>query len=212
MKYLALAGLLIAPSAYAMNAQRTGVNFGTRIRVENDTNTQQTATGTDTQNHNTLAVSPFVGYVAGTYFDLGLAFTSEKATTTDTLQSNGITSSNQEDVELKGASPFARLLFAKYMYLEIGFGVYQSTTKTCQADITGTSSFNGSSNNESHTGTGYGYHAGGGVEIPVGLGWFVTTGVYVRSVVMSEFIDRNTSNKLSNTKTELEFGITQYLQ
>jgi len=211
-RYLILGALFCAPTAFAGSSAREGFNFGALARMVSNQDSQALQAGTSTQSMSTTAVSPFVGFTLGKYINLGVSLTSENTSVTNKLTQAGRTDTTTEVHDLKGASVFGRLLFAKYMFLEAGAGVYQGTVKVANATLVGEGSYSGSNSQETHSGTGYGLHGGGGVEIPVGLGWFVVTSMQARQVQMTEILNQKASNQLSNVKTELQFGLIQYLQ
>ena len=202
---------VVATPAFA-RSQREGFNFGVSLRSLNDTSSQSIENGSQRQSTSTVAASPFAAFVIGDYFDIGLSIASERITTVVSTTQNGQVFTNTLDQQLRGASPFVRLLFAKYMFLELSGGVYQSVVKNTRASIVGDGNYTGSQETTTHSGNGYGYGAGGGLEIPVGLGWYVTTSMFVRQIQMNEVVTQNDSNRLDSAKTELQFGFTQYLQ
>lgn len=216
IRYAAPLILLLSSTAYAKRGdQRDGFNFGVQFRLMSDERSSDDPNGGKTTDTITsLAANPFIGYAIGGILGLGLSFTGETTTVDETktsLDGSGTTNTLTKQT-LRGVSPFVKLLFAKVMYLETGVGVYTGTTTKTSSTLAGSSSFSGNSQSTTTSGSGYGYHFGGGLEVPMGAGFFFNSAFYYRQINLTDYVDRSTSIGMGGSKTEVQFGITEYLQ
>jgi len=213
---VAIAGFSTA--AVARTTQRTGLNFGTSVRSI-DANERTTPADGSTINSQVTTtgqgVDPYIGY-AFTSFNLGLVYSSDDSTSeTNEVTTDGLTSVNHKTAQsTQGLSFFTRFLFANYFFFEGGFGLYKETQKihieTRQVQSGG--AFVGTSDDSSFTGMGPGYHAGGGLELPISGGFYFTTAYQVRMVQLRDHVDSNSfGRKRSVTqKNEVLFGVAYY--
>lgn len=206
--------LFLAPSALARGDQRHGVNFGTTLTMSTETHSEGRADGREQQTAEVFAVSPHVGYAFSGLFNLGLRGSSEQITITEktTPADGGPSTTSERDLNLAGAALYARLLFARYLFLDVAGGVYRgSSTKKLSSESTSSGSFSGSQDSESTSGTGAGLEAGAGIEIPLGLGLFFECAYAYRSLMLKDLADRD-GGSIANDKSEFRFGLTSYLQ
>jgi hypothetical protein len=207
--------LVLASPAYARRDRgRDGANFGAQVRMLSDSNSTETSAQDGTHSTTTAALSPFVGYSFGGILGLGLSFAGESTTVLDkvTPKESNETLEKETRITLSGTSLYTKLLFAYVMYMEAGIGVYKADVSQTSRTITGYDSFSGNSETQAYSGVGYGYHFGGGLEIPMGVGFYFNSALYWRQIKMKDVIDKNNSIDLNSKKTELQFGITHYLQ
>jgi len=214
-------GIGISTNAEARRSKREGLNFGTSVRVVSDSDSNFAGDESRKDRHvegNTQAVNPHVGYVFGDYLNLGLAMTFENSELKETEKNvdTGVTSSRTKDTSLKGGSIFARFLFAKVMFFEAGFGLYDRRTSVNNEDTSGTSSgsFNGTREVYQERGVGPGYHAGAGIEIPVTNGFYFTSAYMTRIFQLRDYEGKDDlgSKRARIQRREISFGLSHYVE
>lgn len=208
--------------AHAKRQGRTGLNFGTNLRLLNVGDKRYAGSETNkdisTKTHN-QNVSPFVGLVFTDFLSLGLSASFEEQNSniveinTETNQKN----ERREDTILKSVSLYTRFLFAGVMFLEGGLGVYDRRINVNNEynSSAGDGVFEGSRESYVSRGVGPGYHIGGGVEIPVARGFYVSSSYSNRVIVLRQIRSSNIDFGRRRAKVqqrEIAFGLSYYLQ
>jgi hypothetical protein len=220
---MAIAGLLAwlgtnPEVALAKRNKREGFNFGTSVRLitNNDRSYADDAGGIDgSVKSESQSYNPFIGYSNG-LFNLGLTAHLEANSTSirEHNQSSGQVVERQSTSDLKGSSVFARFLFGRVMFMELGMGVYtqKSQIRNEYTNMNGNGSFNGQVDAVSVESAGPGYHMGGGVELPIADGFFFTSSYLVRIYQLRDISDGSLGAKRAyEQKRELTFGLEHYL-
>ncbi len=218
---------LTSSNAFARirSSDREGFNFGTSVKLNvGDDRTYAGATSDKNVQvkSSSQSLNPYVGYSFSGLFNVGLLVMMEDSgsKTIERSQDGSQELTRSKDTVSKGASLFTRFLFGKVMFLELGGGVYHESThynnETRLAEADGT--FNGQKEEYDVSGIGPGYHFGGGVEIPMGEGFYVSS-----SYLIKVFQLRNSDNapaagldlfgkkRAYEQKREIQFGISHYL-
>jgi hypothetical protein len=218
---LAVCGALVATPAQARRGQREGFNFGTTVRIlDND---ERTIAGLGSDKNTKLesssqAVNPYIGY-AFEYLNIGLmASVESKASRLEEKSDDGTkTTTRTTDVDGHGASLFARFLFGNVFFFEGGVGLYKEKqkvsieTKTQQGDG---GEFAGDLDEYEINGIGPGYNVGGGLELPMGAGFYFTSAYQVRIVQLRDH-DHGSElgrKRSQEQKREVLFGISHYVK
>lgn len=202
--------------AYARRADREGLNFGSSVRImDNDDRGQQsTLNDKNTRTKSAgQAFSPYVGY-AFESINVGLMLNlenkheefSEKSSTTSQELSREATTSS------KAVSLFGRFNFGKIMFFQAGVGIYNQVTNihTELRSVTGME-FEGTTSDYKLEGMGPGYHAGIGLELPAGNGFFFTGSYMVHNYQLRDTAHSSYGSLIgSQQKRELAFGISYY--
>jgi hypothetical protein len=208
---------LVAPRAEARGAKREGFNFGTTVDVVSRTDRSQAGDGQDRNARNdstTSGISPYVGYAFGP-LNLGLVYATD-TTTTKTVEDSAdgnTTTTRTSATEMRGMSLFARFLFGTYFFFEGGGGLYEQTREvTIETKVRdGEGAFTGNEDHYSLRSVGPGYHAGGGLELPMGAGFFFTTAYQVRIVQLRDPDGDTLGRKRAQSqKREVLFGLAYY--
>lgn len=206
----------VSQAAYARRADREGLNFGSSVRImDNDDRGQQsTLNDKNTRTKSAgQAFSPYVGY-AFESINVGLMLNlenkheefSEKSSTTSQELSREATTSS------KAVSLFGRFNFGKIMFFQAGVGVYNQVTNihTELRNVTGME-FEGTTSDYKLEGMGPGYHAGIGLELPAGNGFFFTGSYMVHNYQLRDTAHSSYGSLIgSQQKRELAFGISYY--
>ena len=216
---LVLIGLTIAtlwPSqAFARRSDREGLNFGSSFRIlDSDDRGQQSAVS-DKNTRTTSsgqAFNPYLGYSFGALnfgLMLNLENKSEVFTESNTAK-NEVISRDARTIG-KSGSLFSRFNFGKVMFFEVGLGMY-SQSKTVESETRSIGeSFAGSTSTYKTAGIGPGYHAGGGIEIPVDNGFYFSTSFMMHSYQLHDTTRSSYGSIIgSQEKRELSFGISYY--
>lgn len=212
--------MLLPNSALARSrSKRMGFTFGTLLRsIEaNDQTNPGTESDRTTQNDlNSSLVSPYVGYSFES-FGFGLSYAVESR-----LQKSKETTA-QGDTILRsigqvnqGVSLYGRYLFAEIFFFEGGVGLVQDTRTVESENRTQQDggSFEGKSTSYSIKGTGPGYHASFGLELPITAGFYFTSAYQTRMVTLWDYKgggDLGGKRSLVQ-KREVLFGIAYYNQ
>ena len=199
-----LLSMSFASDAFARRSKRKGFNFGTTIRLLSDSR-QISDEKIEIKEHTSNAVSPYIGYSFG-LINIGVSAFVESSSTVFEVKDGSETTTIRDSTTTGGAHAFSRLLFGKFFFLEAGVGGAKITaTKNSSLlsdNIISNESFESS-------GVGLSYQVGGGLEAPIGLGFFFTSGFYNRSLILKDV--QNVNKSLNSTKSEFVFGIAQYL-
>jgi len=214
-----MATLGISSIAEAKRNPRDGINFGVGLRmfdIVNRTNGQGDEKDSQ-KNSETTAVHPYVGIVLGDHFNLGISGMFEEQSNKDSFTSKD----RDQEIErtssstMKSGNLFLRFMFAKYMYFEAGFGLYDQKVKVTdeykQLDASG--NFTGERTEYNSHGAGPGYHLGGGVEMHITNGFFVTANYLYRAIQLRDYDSNDEIGRKRSRleKRELTFGIAHYV-
>jgi len=209
--------------AEARFSERTGFNFGTSLGVSSGSDRGTSSANEDSKSaldSSSTSVQPYMGFVLGNYFNLGLALGFQNTSTSDLEQNDveGFEVRRLREGRLRHASLIIRFLFAEVMFFEAGAGVYDRKVSITNETMTGgnNGSFNARREEYSLRGTGPGYHAGGGFEIPIDRmeGFYFTTSYMVRFFTLRENATgiHDLGKKSSQVRQqELTFGISHYV-
>ncbi len=216
----AIANMVFTPAALAKKHKREGFNFGASLRML-DVN-DDSLTGDDTYDKSRVraksqAVSPHIGYVFAETLNVGLNLNFEESVTDERDVSADLNKEieRHKETSTKSASLFMRFLFAKVMYFEWGFGLYDSRTNSeneyTLAQDDGTFSLTRES--YSTRGVGPGYHVGMGLEIPAANGFFFTVAHVTRNYHLRDFNGTGDlgAKRRQIRKQEFSFGISHYV-
>ncbi len=214
-----MAAVLAPDVAFARGRNdRTGVNFGTTVRIlgTNDRTSAHENEGRNTKDvGQSQALNPYIGY-AFESFNLGLLYAAETGSQTSTETSaDGTTITERNTVQHgKGLSLFSRFLFGRVFFFEAGGGLYQEQLKV-KTEIKrnqGGSSFDGEQDEYEIKGTGPGYHLAIGLELQMGAGFYFTSQYQARMVALRDYKGGSEfGRKRSQTqKQEVLFGIAYY--
>jgi len=218
-KIIIMAAIGSSSIAEAKRNPRDGVNFGIGLRLfdaANQTNGQGDENDSQ-KNSETTAIHPYLGIVLGDHFNLGISGMFEEQSSKDSFTSKD----GDQEIErtsnatMKAGNIFLRFMFAKYMYFEAGIGLYDQRIKITDEyrDLDASGNFTGErAQNDSH-GAGPGYHLGGGVEIHITNGFFVTANYLYRAIQLRDYdSDSEIGRKRSRIeKRELTFGLAHYV-
>lgn len=197
---------------------RTGLNFGTTVRVISKDDRTNAGIGSDKNtkvSSNSQAVSPYIGYSTGT-FNLGLAYAYEgESTETHEASEDGQTvTERKSELSSKGINLYTRFLFGKVFFFEAAGGVYTQKLKVMseRKQLAGDGSFTGDEDTYEVKGVGFGYNVGGGLELAMGDGFYFSSAYQVRIVQLR---DHNGGSELgrkrsNSQKREILFGISYY--
>ena len=211
--------------ARGRSSDREGFNFGTSIKMQ--TGDDRTYSGGDHDKSvqvksSSQSLNPYVGYSINGLFNLGVVVMMDNIASETTEKSKD---GNQElirikDTTSKGASLFGRFLFGKVMFLELGGGIYHEKTKyeNETKSLVDDGTFSGQKEEYEVTGIGPGYHFGGGVEIPMGEGFYFSTAYLIKVFQLRNSSEGNTGGldlfgkkRAYDQRRELQFGISHYL-
>jgi len=206
-------------SAFARRDSRDGFNFGTHVRFSSLDESRRANAINDREtssNVSGVGYSPYIGY-ATSNFNIGLAgfSQSENISGQETNTRSGDTIDKTINTRTTGASLFARLLFGRVMYFELGAGGYSQTMSVNAeyktAEVAG--QFSGHQEAFKVTGTGPGYHLGMGLEIPMGNGFYFNSAYLLRDMQLRDNSDGSELGKqlASGSARALEFGFSHYL-
>lgn len=210
---VATAAVGYSTESEARRAQREGVNFGVSVRAGSETWEAPANDGSDAKVEvSSTAASPFVGYSFGT-INIGVMAVNESTKYVETRPlEDGSNSVETRSGNLGGAGVFSRLLFGRFFFFELGAGIYKgslsSSSEIARDDGAG---YSGDRTSSSLSGTGYGIHYGGGLEIPIADGFHMSAAYIAREVRLSGF-EKETKASLSRERGELSFGLIHYLQ
>lgn len=213
-----LAGLAAASSAYAKRGDsREGFNFGTSMRLLDDSDrtnpNDQTDKAVKTESSD-QSFSPYLGYSFGA-FNLGLVGNvGQRNLKIQEHSTNGAQENNRNTMtSVRSLSLFARFLFGKVLYFEVGGGVYSEDVSVHnESTMAGDAgSFTGQKEDYSISGTGPGYHVGGGLEIPITGGFYFTSSYLVKIYQLRDMSKGVLGSKMAvDQRRELMFGIAYY--
>jgi hypothetical protein len=212
--------LLTPSSALARSrSKRIGFTFGTLLRSidANDQTNPGTESDSTTQNElNSSLVSPYIGYSFES-FGFGLSYTVEnRLQKTKEISADGDTIMRSIGQVNQGVSLYGRYLFAEIFFFEAGVGLIQDTRSIDSENRTlqEGGSFEGKSTSYSIKGTGPGYHAAFGLELPITAGFYFTSAYQTRMVTLWDYKGGgDLGGKRSMVqKREVLFGIAYYNQ
>lgn len=197
--------------------ERTGFTFGTTLRMVDTSDRTNPGPDSDKKTVSTSDssfVSPYLGYSFGA-LSLGLSYSTERKTSSITeVTSTGATAVRHTSQASRGASIFTRFLFASVFFFESGVGLFQDTLNVDTENRTPQdgSAFEGKSDSYSVKGTGPGYHAAFGLELPITAGFYFTTMYQARMVTLWDYTGgSDLGRKRSQTeKREVLFGVAYY--
>ena len=223
-KFLVMAAMFFwAFEVEARRGERTGFNFGTSLGVSSGSDRGQSSSNEDSRSAidaSATSVQPYIGFVLGNHFNLGLSLGFQNSSTSDveTNDVEGFEVRRLREGQLRQASLTMRFLFAEVMFFEAGAGVYDRRVAITNETMTGgtNGTFNARREEYSLRGTGPGYHAGGGFEIPIDRmeGFYFTTAYMVRFFTLRENASglHELGKKTSRIRQqELTFGIAHYV-
>jgi hypothetical protein len=211
---------LPATPAQARRASREGLNFGTTVRLlDND---ERTIAGLGSDKNTKMesssqAVNPYIAY-AFESLNIGLmASVESKASRLEEQSEDGSEKTTRTtDVDGKGGSLFARFLFGNVFFFVGGVGLYQEKQKVSietKRSVDGSEGeFTGDLDEYQVEGIGPGYHVGGGLELPMGAGFFFSTAYQVRTVQLRDHAGGSElgRKRSQQQKREVLFGISHY--
>jgi hypothetical protein len=202
--------------AYARRADRKGLNFGSSVRImDNDDRGQQsTLNDKNTRTKSSgQAFSPYVGYAFDALnFGLMLNVENKYEEFSEKSASSSQELSREATTASKAISLFTRFNFGKIMFFQAGVGVYNQVTNihTELRNVSGIE-FEGTSSDYKLEGMGPGYHAGVGLELPAGNGFFFTGSYVVHNYQLRDTAHSSYGSLIgSQQKRELAFGISYY--
>jgi hypothetical protein len=216
---VAAAILLPATPAWARRNQREGFNFGTTVRILDTDERTLAGVGSDKNTKvesSSQAVNPYIGYAFGS-FNLGLVMSAE--TKTQSIEeidaTDGTKTTRQSETSGKGGSIFVRFLFGNWFFFEGGGGLYQEVVKVnteTKRPSESDGEFTGEEDSYTVKGVGPGYHVAGGIELPMGGGFYFTTAYQMRMLSLRDHVSgADLGRKRSQTqKREVLFGISHY--
>lgn len=217
---LLIFGLLAPTSALARSrSKRTGFTFGTLLRsmdAQDQTNPGTESDHTTENELNSSLLSPYVGYSFES-FGFGLSYTVEnRLQKTKETSADGDTIMRSIGQVNQGISLYGRYLFAEVFFFEAGVGLVQDTRSIDSENRTlqDGGSFEGKSTSYSIKGTGPGYHAAFGLELPITAGFYFTSAYQTRMVSLWDYKGGgDLGGKRSMVqKREVLFGIAYYNQ
>lgn len=220
--FFLLTGILFWTSQEASarsRSQRTGFNFGTSLRLldhDDRTNAQEETGKTTRSQTGSRLVTPYLGYSFGS-ISLGLAYLAEsRVTSTAETRQDGTVTARHSHQTAHGGSLYGRFLFASVFFFETGIGLYSDTLDVTTENRTpqGDGAFAGASDSHQVKGTGPGFHAGIGLELPIASGFFFTSQYQVRKVTLWDYTGGSSlgSKRSQTTRNEALFGIAYYNQ
>lgn len=198
-------------------SDRTGFTFGTTMRLVD--HSDRTSPGLDSDKKTISTgessfVNPYVGYSFGA-LSLGLSYSSENKTSriTESTAAGEMTIRNTDQTS-RGLSVLGRFLFANVFFFESGMGFFQDTLNVATENRTpqAAGSFEGQADGYSVKGTGPGYHAAFGLELPITAGFYFTSMYQARMVTLWDYRGgSDLGRKRSQTqKREVLFGVAYY--
>jgi hypothetical protein len=211
--------LSLAQAAEARSSRREGFNFGTTVRYLSTNDRANADVESETkdvrQTSTTTAINPYLGWVVNDALNLGVVGTMESTESTRSEKSSdGVTTLSREaNNRIRGASMFARFLFADVLFFEAGMGIYEQNISVHEEtrDRSSAGLFTGNAENYSVNGTGPGYHAGAGLELPVVNDFFFSASYIARVFQMRDFNGGAVSAKKGSLeRRELNFGLSYY--
>lgn len=221
--YIILASMLltaiIADPAYARKDRRQGFNFGSTIGVSTLTdrrNASENDSMAGKQSSTSQSFNPYFGYAIGGVFNIGATFSlvSTEAQSQQRSLDNSTEISTETTSALKSGSIFGRLLFGRVLYFELGGGVYHATSNEIRSEnqMLSGNSFSGQRQEYNSKGMGPGYHIGAGIELPVTIGFYITSAYKKHVYKLNETNeDLNLGKQQSyKQKSELSFGVSYY--
>ncbi|MBP9706385.1 MAG: hypothetical protein KBD78_02010 [Oligoflexales bacterium] len=211
----------VASPAYARRDQRKGFNFGSSIGLSNIVERGSVTDSVEFTGRNSTdsqSINPYFGYSLNGVVNVGATFTLLNRKT-EAKQSNldkSIEVVSESDAALKSGSLFARLLFGKVLYLEFGGGLYHQTSKETRSENqiqADNASYSGQRQVLNSKGVGSGYHFGAGLEIPVTIGFYITSAYNKHLYQLRDIKGSDVGGKKSfHQRSELSFGVAYYYQ
>jgi len=216
-----IASTLVLPSTAVARSRskRTGFTFGTLLRSmeANDRTNPGSESDSATQTElNSSLVSPYVGYSFES-FGFGLSYAVEnRLQKTKETSAQGDTIMRSIGQVNQGLSLYTRYMFAEIFFFEGGVGLVQDTRSVESENRTlqDGDSFEGKSTSYSIKGTGPGYHASFGLELPITAGFYFTSAYQTRMVTLWDYKSGGDlgSKRSLVQKREVLFGIAYYNQ
>lgn len=205
--------------AFAKKAKRDGFNFGTTLRLmETDQPSIATNAGGNSKRSvsDVQSVRPHLGYVFGGLFHLGVDAVIESEEREEAL--NGLNANEKiessRSSSLNGAGLVARFLFGQVMYFQTGIGYYDRKDEVVNKYATdlGSGQFSGRKEELTSRAVGAGYHLGGGIELPVAAGFYVSANYLVQTFELKPYKESSSIKRDSDreSRQELSFGIVHY--
>jgi hypothetical protein len=217
-----LAMLLLAFSlaqvSFARRDRRDGFNFGTTVKLV-DTDDRRYAVGDatrDSRSERTMqSFTPYVGYAFAGALNLGLAATLQHGTEKmlDTAKDGQDEISREISASLNAGNLFARRLFGKVMFMELGVGLYseQVSATTEFNSLLADGTYSGRREHSKTQSMGMGYHGGIGAELEMGAGFFFTSSFLTRVYHLKEVKGGDMGAKTGYQQNrELNFGLAYY--
>lgn len=210
----------LASPAYARRGERNGFTFGLSMRALD--NRDSSLAGDDAysskdKQSSVDAVNPHMGWAFSDTFNIGLmgTFESSSLEERDVSADGGQEVRRTQESTLKGGGLYLRFLFAKYMYFEGGFGIYDRRISVDnQYVIPGDGdSFVGRRETYSIRGVGPGYQLGFGIEVPVTNGFYFTSAYIARILQLRDYNgDGDVGGKRARIQQrEVAFGLSHYV-
>ena len=163
-------------------------------------------------------MNPYLGYSFGT-FSLGLSFSTEsdRRSLVETAEDGSEELIRDTEKSTRGTSLYSRFLFGKYFFFEFGAGVYKQKQKIetqIKRNIAESGSFDGEESSNVIEGVGPGYHMGGGLEVPMGGGFFFTSAYQVRILQLRDHEGGSSlgAKRSFEQRRELLFGLAHYMR
>lgn len=220
-----IASISSVAMARGRSSDRNGFNFGTSVKMQ--TGDDRTFSGGDSDKNvqvksSSQSINPYMGYSINGLINLGIVVMMDDihSETIEKSQDGNQELIRKKDTTSKGASLFGRFLFGKVMFLELGGGVYHEKTKFENETKSNTEdgAFEGQREEYDVTGIGPGYHFGGGVEIPMGGGFYFSTAYLVKVFQLRNSSDGNTGGldlfgkkRAYDQRRELQFGVSHFI-
>jgi hypothetical protein len=210
-------GVADVAEARSRNA-RSGLNFGTTVRVINKDDRTNAGIGSDKNTKVTSdsqGVTPYIGYSTGD-FNLGLAYSFEGSSSEsrEASEDGNVVTVRKTELNGKGLSIYSRFLFGKVFFFEAAGGLYSEKLKVSseRKQLAGDGTFTGEEETYEVKGVGFGYNAGGGLELAMGNGFYFSSAYQVRIVQLRDHNGgSDLGKKRSNSqKREVLFGISYY--
>lgn len=218
---LSIMGLSVSTGAWAKKSKREGFNFGASFgSVDQRDKGLRADVGEDNSRTSTESstVSPYIGYVAADFLNLGLNLSFENSKVDETIKGSVENEyiQREKNSALKSAGLFSRFLFAQIMYFELGVGVYDRKVDLVTSNVTeqGDGMFEGQRQTYKTHGVGPGYQMGYGLELPIAYGFHFTTAYNVRIYQLRSYdsegeVGRKTGRQ---NKREVVFGLSYYYE
>lgn len=215
--------LFSVPTAALAKSKREGFNFGANWRavgVEDQSLGLNDDKSRSVTSKDETTATPYVGYVAADWLNLGVNATIETLDSKEQLTKEGSDERIIRDrrSKLQGGSLFMRFLFARVLYFEAGFGLYRRSVSIFnEVTVAGDDGqFTGRKDEIESSGIGPGYHLAAGMEFPMAYGFYFTTAYTNRIYQLRDFkgegnvdLGRRTGRE---RKREVSFGVAYYYQ